>query len=397
MLIMTIEWEAGLKVALDQKRLQSAICEQITHAQWSFRKQITSIEERKNKIVVTFQLMKQDVELVEQALRKVIGNSVMIDGESCPIRLYVGSYFNDQAAYDELDIAKSLYALQIAKRKGVKRNYMILSEQVDQYHREILLEATLFDGLQYNQFRLDFQPIYRLDNGELVGFEALVRWLHPQFGLISPLEFIPLAEQSGMIVELGEWIIAEACQQLKRIQHILSDSELHISINVSPVQLKLGNIVDVVSKQAAHYQIARNHIQFELTESTMELVDEQVIAEVQALQEAGFLIAIDDFGTGYACLESLSSMPVSCVKLDKQFIHKMESSKSYYTVVKHTISMLKELDVELIAEGIETSEQYSLISQLGCNFAQGYYMSRPIPVAQLEEMRLAELAVHTHL
>lgn len=393
MLIMTIEWEAGLNTTSYHKGLRSAISDQIMNAQWDYREQIVSIEERTNQVVITFQLMKEEVKRVEQELRKLIGSSIIIAGEPCPIRLYSGSYFNEHTVYDEGDIVKSQYALQIAKRNGIKRNYFMLPEQAEYYERGIKLEAALLEGLRFNQFRLEFQPIYRLSNNSLVGFEALVRWAHPQLGYISPMEFIALAEQSGAIIELGDWIIAESCRQLTRIQHILDNVELYVSINVSPVQLKLGNVIGVVSHHAALNKLDHQQIQFEVTESAMELVDEQIIAAVQQLQQAGFLVAIDDFGTGYACLESVSTIPVSCVKLDKQFIHNIASSKNYCIVVKHMISMLRELDVCVIAEGIETSEQYATFSELGCHFAQGYFMSKPIPTAQLEEERLLELVV----
>lgn len=393
MLIMTIEWEAGLNTNFNHKRLRTAISDQIMNTQWNYREQILSIEEQRNQVVITFQLLKEEVKRVEQELRKVIGSSIVIAGEHCPIRLYSGSYYNESPAHDEHDIVKSQYALQVAKRNGVKRNYLMLPEQAEHYERGIKLEAALLEGLRLNQFRLEFQPIYRLSNNSLVGFEALVRWAHPQLGYISPMEFIALAEQSGAIIELGEWIIAESCQQLTRIQHILNNIELYVSINVSPVQLKLGNVIEAVSRHAAKHKLDHQQIQFEVTESAMELVDEQIIAAVQQLQNAGFLVAIDDFGTGYACLESVSTIPVSCVKLDKRFIHNIASSKNYFIVVKHMISMLRELDVCVIAEGIETLEQYVTFSELGCHFAQGYFMSKPIPTALLDENRLSELAV----
>lgn len=390
-LITTIEWEAGLDAAFDQKKLKSIIYEKLITTQWSFQDFIRHIEERQNKVVIILEIDSTALKQVEGAIRKCIGQTLMIGAQEYPIRLYIGSYYVDQHHYDELDIMKSKYALQLAKKQGAKRSYVIVQEQAEEYHREIILEAMLSDGITHNQFQLDFQPIYRLRDGQLVGFEALVRWQHPQLGMLSPIQFIPLAEQNGFIIELGEWIIEEACRQLVSIHQRLGQSELRISVNVSPVQLKLCDVAQLAITHTKRHGLMPHHIQFELTESTMELVDKQVIAAVAALKDAGFHVAIDDFGTGYASLESISTMPINRVKLDKHFIDQLQHNAAYYTIVKHTICMLHEMGLDLVAEGVETKEQYKLLTELGCTYAQGYYMSKPIPAVLLNNELIEQL------
>ncbi|MEK4251623.1 putative bifunctional diguanylate cyclase/phosphodiesterase [Paenibacillus sp. FSL W7-1287] len=391
MLITTIDWEAGLDAPFDQMKMRSAIHEKLITTKWIFRDFIRHIEERQHKLVMILEIESSSLKRVEGAIRKCIGQTLTIDGRIYPIRLYIGSYYDEQHAYDERDILRSKYALQLAKKQGVKRSQVMVQEQAEQYNQEILIESLLSNGIVNRQFHLDFQPIYRLIDGELVGFEALVRWHHPQLGLLSPIQFIPLAEQNGFISELGEWIIEEACRQLVSIHERLGQSTLRVSINVSPVQFKLCNVAELALKYAQCFGLDPSYIQFELTESTMELVDEQVIEAAAALKGAGFSVAIDDFGTGYASLESVSAMPINCVKLDKHFIDKIQSNKAYLTIVKHTIRMLNEMGLELVAEGVETQEQYELLSILGCTYAQGYYMSKPIPTVQLSHATIAKL------
>lgn len=391
MLITTIDWEAGLDAAFDQKKLKSIIYEKLITTQWIFQDFIRHIEERQNKFVIILEIDSTALKQVEGAIRKCIGQTLTVDARECPIRLYIGSYYVEQQHYDELDIMRSKYALQLAKKQGVKRSYVIVQKQAEDYHQEIILESMLSDGITHNQFQLDFQPIYRMRDGQLVGFEALVRWHHPQLGLLSPIQFIPLAEQNGFIIELGEWVIEEACRQLVGIHERLGQSELRISINVSPVQFKLCDVAELAISHTERYGLLPCHIQFELTESTMELVDDQVIEAAAALMRAGFHVAIDDFGTGYASLESISTMPINRVKLDKHFIDQLESNAAYYTIVKHTICMLHEMGLELVAEGVETQEQYKLLSELGCTYAQGYYMSKPIPTVQLNKQLIERL------
>lgn len=389
MLITTIEWEVGLDADFNQIELKSMIYKKLVTTHWSFRDLIRHIEDRHTKFVLRIETEWSEIKSVERAIRKCIGNMLTVEGRNCPIRLYIGSYYAEHQSFNELDIIRSKYALQMAKRYGVKRNF-IIDKQAEAYRREIIIEAMLPEGIAQNQFHLDLQPIYRLDHGELVGFEALVRWHHPQLGILSPIEFIPLAEQSGLINDLGEWVIDEACRLLTHI-HQQQLGHFHISINVSPVQLMLGDVAELAIKYARKHGLQPQQIQFELTESTMELVDEQVIAAVKALKEAGFLLAIDDFGTGYAGLESLSTMPISCVKLDKHFICKLHSDQISATIVKHTIKMLDEMNLIIIAEGVETIEQYTLLANLGCTYAQGYYMSKPIPAADIDYERLEQL------
>lgn len=323
-------------------------------------------------------------------LKMLIEQTIEMNGQNYPIRTYIGAYEVETEADPQQKYMYSEIALRFAKTHGTHRVFIYNHDRMLELERELLIEELIKESLATNQFTLDFQPIYSLQKSELIGFEALLRWKHHTLGPVGPAEFIPVAENSGIIHRLGEWVIVKACEEMKRISS-MQQQPLMISINLSPIQLQRANLAEIASKHADYYGIDRKNIQFELTEYATHLADHKIVYHINLLRNAGFTIAIDDFGTGYSTLESLSVLPIQCVKLDQLFIKHMEHDQRHYAIVKHIIHLSRDMKVELVAEGVETKSQQQLLVDLGCQLAQGYHLSRPIPTDNIDQHALTKL------
>jgi EAL domain-containing protein (putative c-di-GMP-specific phosphodiesterase class I) len=216
----------------------------------------------------------------------------------------------------------------------------------------------------------------------MVSAEALIRWLHPLQGLIAPSEFIPLAEDTGLIVQLGQWVLLEACQNIKR----WSEQGLtfrHIAVNVSAKQFQQSDFVEQVAAIVNNSQIDPGQLMLELTESG--LIDNilQTVEKMRRLKKLGLSISIDDFGTGYSSLAYLTAFPLSQLKIDRSFVNDVTDNRSNEIVVETIIHMADNLGLEVIAEGVETQEQVDFLLQKGCKLFQGYYFSRPVSAQEL--------------
>jgi EAL domain-containing protein (putative c-di-GMP-specific phosphodiesterase class I) len=239
--------------------------------------------------------------------------------------------------------------------------------------------ALLQEALETGSLSLAYQPQVELATGRIVGWEALSRWHHPEHGTIAPDAFIPLAEQHGLIVPLGQWLWHQATQDL----HTLLRSYPHtrLAINVSMLELshtdffqRLNHLLNTLPP--AHLQ----HLEVELTETAYLGCTQQLIAPLQALQQRGITLAIDDFGTGHSSLERLHALPFNKIKLDKSFIQQLASQQDEW-FVQETIALAARLGTELVCEGIETAQQASQLQQLGVQFGQGFYFGKPMPLA----------------
>jgi len=336
----------------------------------------------------------QQIESVERILLRIkenIEQQIQIDGEHYYIQVYMGVYEYDHDSDNGIEHTRSEIALKFAKTDGKHRVFIYEHEIIVQLERTLLLEGLVKEALYAEHFTLDFQPIYQLQTKQLIGFEALMRWEHSIYGKVSPLEFIPVAENSGLIVPLGAWVIEEACKQMSRISSYLPNDILKIFINLSPLQLHNQDIVEIVCRCSDKYGISHHLIQLELTECTAQLVEKRIVKTITELQQAGFMIAIDDFGVGYSTLESLSTLPIQCVKLDQLFVKHMDHNERYYAIVKNIIHLSNEIKVDLIAEGVESIIQQQLLEDLGCLLVQGNFFSKPIPTHKIDQSKLREL------
>lgn len=280
--------------------------------------------------------------------------------------------FNDSSrSIDEL-MSSADMAMYYSKEQG--RNQLFFFEHSMQQRALIRqqLESEMQQALTEKQFRLFYQP--KVNNrGKLTGYEALLRWQHPQRGMISPEEFIPVAEHSGFITTLGQWVLAEACSAVKQ----LNDPTLTIAINVSKRQLQTDDFVLQTLNQISLAGIGPAQLEFEITESMLMTDVEQTREKLQQLHQQGLRFALDDFGTGYSSLAFLKNVPIQVLKIDRSFVRDFLTDQTDYAIVDTIISMAKALKLTVVAEGVETEEQFNMLSWLRCDLFQGYLFGRP--------------------
>jgi diguanylate cyclase (GGDEF)-like protein/PAS domain S-box-containing protein len=243
------------------------------------------------------------------------------------------------------------------------------------------LESSLRRAIDLGEFVLHYQPIVGLSSNQIEGYEALVRWAHPARGMISPAEFIPVAEETGLIVPIGEWVLEEACRQLEtwtRAGH----NQLGISVNITARQIHQANFADLIEDLLHNYGIEPHRLRLEITESSLVEAAEATIANIERLRQQGVSIYLDDFGTGYSSLSYLRKLPVDTLKIDRSFISGMESGGNRL-IVQAIIQMAKALGMGVVCEGIETPEQATWLRSLECELGQGFLFSKPLPAEQL--------------
>jgi diguanylate cyclase (GGDEF)-like protein/PAS domain S-box-containing protein len=291
----------------------------------------------------------------------------------------IGIAFGDDAEklLKEADIA--MYRAKNHPELG----YAFFDAELDQVAMERSERiAELREGIVREEFRLDYQAVVELDRNEITGYEALVRWEHPTAGELPPGEFIPLAEDTGLIVGLGEWVLVEACKEAMRL-HRLHGRPMQMAVNVSARQLHHPEFLRHVERALDASALTPKMLILELTESTLLASDERTAATLQAIKDLGVILALDDFGTGYASLSYLRQFPIDVVKIDRSFTTTAGSQNGDLVLLKGIIDLGHALQLNLVAEGIETSDQHALVQRLGCHQAQGFYFGRPSHPAQL--------------
>lgn len=267
--------------------------------------------------------------------------------------------------------------------QSIKDRYGVaLAVYDDSIRRKLIMEQSLVEGmeaaLEENQFVLHFQPKYNIHNDKIAGAEALVRWQHPEHGLIYPDMFIPLFERNGFIYRLDRYVWEASCALLRKWKDMGLDS-VPISVNVSRNDLYKSNLPDILLETVRKYGIEPRDLHLEITESAYTNNPKQIIDVVTALRERGFIIEMDDFGTGYSSLNMLSELPIDVLKLDISFIQNESETSSHKNIFTFIISLAKWLDLLVIAEGVETLEQVDKLRSMDCDYVQGYYFSRPVP------------------
>ena len=282
---------------------------------------------------------------------------------------------------DETLLREADIAMYRAKSHG-DLGYAFFDAQLDRAAVERSQRiGDLREGIGREEFRLDYQAVVDLDRSEITGYEALVRWEHPTLGELPPGDFIPLAEETGLIVGLGEWVLMEACMEATNL-HRLHGRPLHMSVNVSARQLHHPDFFRHVSRALDSSALIPRLLTLELTESTLLASDERVARTLQKIKDLGVVLALDDFGTGYASLSYLRQFPIDVVKIDRSFTANVGTQNGDLVLLKGIIDLGHALELNLVAEGIETSEQHTIVRKLGCQQAQGFYFGRPSHPAQ---------------
>ena len=308
----------------------------------------------------------------------------VIDGYDLHLTLSIGIciFPGDGDDVDSL-IKNADAAMYRVKEKGKNGYHFFTRELSEQVAAKLTLENNLRKAIETQQFELYYQPQFSLTENKLVSAEALIRWNHPELGMIMPDKFIPLAEETGIILQIGKWVINEASRQLSawRTNGLGLD---HISVNVSGIQIDRGNTVTQISTALKKHQLIGSDLEIEITESTIMNDLEQAIEILGQLKELGLSIAIDDFGTGYSSLGYLKKLPIDKIKIDRSFVQDIDSDKDDKALVLAVIAMAKNLQLDVIAEGVETKVQHDLLVAHECEYSQGYLYARPLPAAEFE-------------
>ncbi|MFN2362406.1 MAG: EAL domain-containing protein [Marinobacter sp.] len=271
-------------------------------------------------------------------------------------------------------------AMYEAKKLG-GNNWQWFSQNLDRrVQHEVTLRQQLQQALARDQFELFYQPLFNNDLA-IVGVEALIRWQHPDRGYISPAEYIPLAERTGQILPISEWVMKEACARAAELSDIGVDS---ISINLSPVQFHRHNLVELLARLNDQYRLKPGQLCVEITENVFLNDPKDVIRQLREIRSMGMEVAIDDFGTGFSSLSYMRDMPVDKIKIDRTFVNGIVSNERDAAITRGTLSMVRELGMSVVAEGVETDEQFRLLKQFGCSAYQGFWYSRAL---SLEDLR----------
>ncbi|HQT25510.1 MAG TPA: EAL domain-containing protein, partial [Burkholderiales bacterium] len=292
----------------------------------------------------------------------------------------IALYPSDAESAEEL-IKAADAALHHAKSLG-RNSYQFYAEQMNVLTIErLLLQTELRRALERNELEVHYQPQVDIGSGFVTGMEALMRWRHPTQGWISPARFIPLAEETGLIVDLGEWLMKTVCAQMKVWQMAgFLDETQRISINVSPRQFRLGgDFANMIEKILDETALSASRLELEMTESMLMHNTESTLDTLNRLKHLGVKLSLDDFGTGYSSLSYLKRFPLDVLKIDQSFVRDITDDPNDAAIVAAIIAMARSLKLKVIAEGVETSDQLSHLKDQGCHGFQGYYFSKPLP------------------
>jgi len=330
-----------------------------------------------------------DSQSVAQVARKMLSAfeyPFEIDGNKLHVTTTIGISIYPEDGKDVTTLVKNAdTAMYLAKDRG-KNCYSFYTHDLTEAARERLqLENELRESLRRNEFCVYYQPQYSLVTGQLVGAEALVRWQHPEMGLVFPNKFIPLAESTGLILPLGAWVLREACEQMKVWREAGYGIE-HIGVNVAGLQIRQGRFGKTVRKVLEETGLAPQYLELEITESFIMQQAEEAISTLEELQGLGITLAIDDFGTGYSSLSYLKRLPIDKLKVDRSFVDGIPDDPNDEAIAKAVIALGKSMQMKVIAEGVETIEQQAFFHQEGCDEVQGNLFSRPLPEIDFVEL-----------
>src|SRR5690625_402115 len=319
-----------------------------------------------------------------------IGKKIKMDGYEFHITASIGISFFPENGHEKLMLMENAHmALYHAKNLG-KNNYQIYSYDRDiSAHKKYILEKDLRQAITDEQFEVYYQPQVNSQTNAIVGAEALLRWNHPEWGIVSPGWFIPIAEDKHLIHQIGDWVINDVCKQLdqwRKQGYMLCP----ISINVSPVRFLKKGIIDTIKQALQFYNIPAKYIKLEVTEGALLQQDQYIIDTLQEIKKLGVKIALDDFGTGYSTFQYLQTFDFDMIKIDQSFVrklfidHKIESREA--AIVSSFLHLANDLNMEVVAEGVEEFEQLQFLSQKQCDIIQGFIYSKPVPVQQFERL-----------
>ncbi len=327
-----------------------------------------------------------DAAKVAQRIIEALAQPFELDGHELVVTTSIGiSLYPADGDNIETLVKNADTAMYRAKEQG-NSIYRFYSSAMNAAALERLtLENGLRKALKREELVIHYQPIIDLYTGDIIGMEALVRWQHPELGLVSPSKFVPLAEETGLIIPLGEWVLRSACVQNKAWQNA-GFPPMYVSVNLSQRQFQQRGLSEMVTRVLKESGLSPRHLQLEITESVAMYDEGQVINKLVNLKNLGVCLAVDDFGTGYSSLGSLKRFPINTIKIDKSFIHNIPTDRFDSAITTTVINMADSLQLSVIAEGVESEEQLAFLLARGCNAMQGYLFCKPLPAEDFESM-----------
>jgi diguanylate cyclase (GGDEF)-like protein len=335
-----------------------------------------------------------DVERIATNLLSVLSQPMELRGHECHTTASIGIAMYPHNGSDALTLTKNAdMAMYLAKEDG-KNSFRFFSTEIKaQSIERLALETALRRAMERDQFSLHYQPKVDMASGQITGVEALLRWAHPEFGMVSPLQFIPLAEETGLIVPIGRWVLREACAQTMAWQR-RGLRPVSVAVNLSPRQFADEHLLQDIDEALASSGMSPVLLQLEVTESMVMRNVSRAVRVLDAIRSRGIRLAIDDFGTGYSSMSLMKQFPIDTIKIDRSFVRDLPDDSEDRAIALAIIGMGKALGMTVIAEGVETAEQQAFLHSHGCDEMQGYFFSKPLPPRQLADLlRAASLSV----
>ena len=327
-----------------------------------------------------------EIDAIARRVVEALEHPVMIADVSVHASPSIGiAFYPQDAGTAEAVVAHADAAMYVAKQRGRGNVQYFEAAMAGVMQDRVRLESELHDALAQGQLEMHYQPKVDTATGLVHGAEALIRWRHPLRGMVPPGDFIPLAEECGVIAAIGEWVIREACRQARAWQ-VAGLPALRVAVNVSATQFRSGNLAKVVSCALAEAGLEARYLEIELTETAVMTNPEESIEILEQLSRMGVLVAVDDFGTGYSSMSYLRRLPIDKLKIDRSFIDEILSRPDDASIVGAIISLAHSLRLKVVAEGVETHEQLGFLKELGCDQYQGFHFSAALAARDFEAL-----------
>ncbi|NJN76696.1 MAG: EAL domain-containing protein, partial [Synechococcaceae cyanobacterium RL_1_2] len=347
-----------------------------------------------DEFTVLIEDIKNDDEAIAIASRinEELTSPLYIQGQEIFTSTSVGIAFSSPNYKDADEILRDAdIAMYQAKDAGKSRYAVFKQTMHDETLRRVDMESSLRRAIINQEFVVYYQPIIALTQGTISGFEALIRWQHPSKGMISPQEFIPIAEETGLIVQIGAWVLEESCRQINHWhESIAHTTDLTMSINLSSRQLKKNSIIEQIDDILNSTGVNKHRIKLEITESLLMQNIETATQLLEAMRAMGLKLSLDDFGTGYSSLSYLHRFPLNTLKVDRSFVSRIGVNGENSAIVNAIVTLAHSMEMDIVAEGIETKEQMDYLRKLGCEYGQGYYFSAPVDGHKAEQLLLEQ-------